>query len=163
MPPVPRPILALVACISLLLTVAAPVAAHAELVTTTPIDGAQLDAVPAEAVLSFSAELDPVSSGFVVTGPDGEPAGSGTVDLQVPDRNVMRGSMTGSGDGTYSIAWTAVAADGHEGTGTLKFTVGGEALADTALPPTPGPAALIGWLLLGAAGATLFGRRLLQR
>ena len=56
-----------------------------------------------------------------------------------------------------------MAADGHEGTCTLKFTVGGDALADTALPRTPGPAALIGWLLLGAAGATLFGRRLLQR
>ena len=73
MPPMSRqhPILALAACTGMLLAIAAPVAAHAELVEAIPADGAQLDAVPAEAILTFSAELDPDGSRFAVTGPDG--------------------------------------------------------------------------------------------
>jgi methionine-rich copper-binding protein CopC len=162
MPRVSRPILALVACTSLLLAVAAPVVAHAELVATSPADGAQLDAVPAEATLTFSAELDPARSAFTVTGPDGDEVGSGTVDLQVADRNVLSGSIAGEERGAYAIAWTAVAADGHEGTGTLHFSVGGDGLADTSMPPGSAPIALVGWLLLAAAAA-LLGRRMLQR
>ena len=163
MPPVSRPMLALVACTGLLLAVAAPVAAHAELVATSPADGAQLDAVPAEAMLTFSAELDPLRSGFTVTGPDGEKVGGGTVDLQVAERNVLRGTIAGQKDGAYSIAWTAVAADGHEGTGTLHFRVGDDGLADTALPHGSAPAVLVGWLLLLAAGAVWLTRRVLNR
>lgn len=162
MPPVSRPILALFACTCLLLSLAAPVAAHAELVEATPADGTRLDAVPAEAILTFSAELDPHGSGFTVTGPDGSEVGSGTVDLQVAERNVLRGPIAAAARGTYSIAWTAVAADGHEETGTLHFSVEGARLADTALPHGSVPPALVGWLLV-AAGAVLLTRRVRRR
>ena len=162
MPPTARPILALSACLGLLLMLAAPVAAHAELVTSSPADGAQLDAVPAEAVLTFSAELDPQGSGFTVSDPDGDEVGSGTVDLQVADRNVLRGSIAGTARGTYTISWTAVAADGHEETGTLHFSVGGAGLADTSMPAGSVPTARIGWILLAAACAGLVARRVID-
>lgn len=158
MPPLSRPILALVACTSLLLGLVAPVAAHTEFVEATPADGARLDAVPPEVVLTFSAELDPDGSRFSVTAPDGSVAGSGTVDLQVADRNVLRGPIGGDAHGAYAIAWTAIAADGHEETGTLRFSVGAAGLADTALPYGSGPSGLVGWFLV-AAGVALLSRR----
>lgn len=162
MPRVSRPILALVACTSLLLAVAAPVVAHAELVDATRTDGAHLSAVPNEVVLTFSDELNPAGSGFAIAGPDGSEAGGGTVDLEVADRNVMRGTIIGAASGAYSIGWTAVAADGHEETGTIGFTVGTTDVADTAVPAPPAPTALVGWLCV-AASALLVARRAYAR
>lgn len=134
----------------------APVAAHAELVSTTPADGDELDAPPDEVVMVFDGELDPEASGFTVTDPSGAEVGAGEVDLEVADRNEMRGAVESAEPGEYTVTWTAVAADGHESEGAFGFTVGGEPSTagpnpDTALPvPTPGAAQLAGVLAIVA-------------
>ena len=154
MPPVLRRVARLAALLVCFLIGAAPVAAHAELVAATPADGARLGHAPMEAVLTFSDELDPDGSRFRVLAPDGSVAGTGSVDLDVADRNVLRGAIEANGNGTYAIEWTAVASDGHEESGALTFRVGSAALANTALAgQSPAPA--IGWLLLAAAATLL--------
>lgn len=134
------------------------VAAHAELTSTTPEAGAELDQPPTEVVLIFDDELQPEGSGFTVAGPGGTEVGSGEVDLEVATRNELRGAVEINEPGDYVVAWSAVAADGHAEEGSFTFTVTDpdEPPApnpDTAVPVSPGPSGLLlaGIGLLSAA------------
>ncbi len=99
---------------------------HAELVSSTPADGATLDAPPTQVVLIFDDELDPDHSAFFVIGPSGTEVGTGEVDLVVADRNVMRGAVHAlPAEGLYVVEWVAAAVDGDKTTGSLSFTVSG--------------------------------------
>jgi len=95
--------------ICLLLTAPALVAAHAELLSSSPEAGETLDEPPAEIALTFDSELDPDGSEFTVTGPDDAVVGSGEVDLDIADRNEMRGDVEISEPGSYSVSWISVA------------------------------------------------------
>lgn len=147
-----RPLGAL-AAVGLLLTLAAPVAAHEELVASEPSAGANLEAPPTEVVLTFSGELAP-ESGFVVVDPTGEEVGTGELDLDVAERNILRGDVVIADDGTYTVSWTAVAADDHPEEGTYTFVVGAAEQPNTALArPSPAlPAGLALLLLAGVVG-----------
>jgi methionine-rich copper-binding protein CopC len=126
--------------------------AHAELTATDPAAGAALDDPPAEVVLTFDGELDPDGSGFTVTDADGSEVGSGGVDLQVAERNVLRGAVSIDDEGIYVVAWTAVAGDGHPERGSFEFRVGEAAQApDTALAPPAVPLLPAGAVLLAMA------------
>lgn len=97
------------------------VAAHVELAATSPSDGANLDEPPDEVVITFEGELDPEASEFTVTDSAGAEVGSGEVDLDVADRNEMRGDVDISEPGVYTVSWQATAADGHEESGEFRF------------------------------------------
>jgi copper resistance protein C len=137
----------------------APALGHAELVSSTPADGDVLREPPAEVVITFDAELRPEGSEFRVTGPGGE-AGMGSLDLDVAERNVLRGAVSASQPGTYAVTWTVLGEDGHQETGTFDFTVGG--VPETALRTAPEPMrlalTLAGGILIGA-GAVASRRR----
>jgi methionine-rich copper-binding protein CopC len=155
-----------------LIAVPTVVAAHADLESSTPEAGADLDTAPTEVVLTFSGELDPAST-FVVTDADGTTVGEGELDLDVAERNVLSGTVDISEPGVYTVAWTAVSVDGHPEEGSFEFGFqadaaqptpgddhhdGGAESPDTAMPsPTgPNPAVLVGLLLVvGAAGLTV--------
>ncbi len=142
------------------------VAAHAERTSASPEDGAELDEPPTEVVVVFDGELDPGASGFVVTDADGTEVGSGEVDLEVAERNELRGAVAIEGSGTFTVAWTATAADGHREEGRFTFTVvgddgdsdgddtDGDATPDTAMvaPSFPFPATAGVVFVLLAAG-----------
>lgn len=157
------PALALFAVLAL----AAPVAAHAELESTSPADGEELTTPPTEVVMTFGGELDPDGSGFTVTAEDGTEVGTGSVDLQVADRNVIRGAVDITEPGVFTVSWTSQAADGHPEEGTFTFTVlaeeadaGSQDTPDTAVPTTgPSPMLVAGLILLSAA-ILVGGRRL---
>ena len=83
--------------------------------------GSNLDTVPTEVTLTFDGELDPDGSGFTVTDHHGEEVGSGEVDLDVADRNVLAGTVTIDESGIYTVAWTVLGADGHEISGSFSF------------------------------------------
>lgn len=138
----------------------APVAAHAELSSTTPTDGEELTTPPDEVVMTFGGELDPEGSSFVVTDADGVEVGTGEVDLDVAERNEMRGAVDITEPGEYTVAWTSAAADGHPEEGTFTFTVvDADGTGDTGdtpntavpTPPGPHPLTLAGVALLGMA------------
>jgi methionine-rich copper-binding protein CopC len=157
------------AVLALLAVAAQPamVHAHAELVSSVPADGAELDAPPAVVSLVFNGELLPDGTGFVVTDSGDRSVGEGELDLSVADRNEIRGPVTILGSGTFTVDWTAIAGDGHAESGRLSFTV--RASASGAAPDTAmatakvDPASLIGGLLLLVATTHLRRERRAQR
>lgn len=163
-----------------LLLAPSTVGAHAELTSTSPEDGAELEEPPTEVVVVFDGELDPVASGFLVTDADETEVGRGEVDLEVAERNELRGAVAIDGSGTFTVAWTATAADGHREEGGFTFTVvggdghgdgddtDGDTTPDTAMvaPSFPSPAAagvVVVLLTAGLIVAHLAGGRQAKR
>lgn len=132
------------------------VAAHSDLESTSPEAGATLDEPPTEVAMVFSGELEADGSGFVVTDADGTEVGAGEVDLDVAERNELRGAVEITEPGVYTVSWTAIAADGDEQTGDFTFAyetdagAAGQDAPDTALqsPSASVPTILAGMLLL---------------
>lgn len=119
--------------IVLALLVAVPALAHADLVSSTPEDGAVLVVPPTAVELGFSEDLDAGKSSFRLVGPDGD-VGTGHVRKGGPTSMVLGDLQLAPGE--YRIKWTAAADDGHIERGTLRFTV----TAPTPAPATPSAA-----------------------
>ena len=124
-------LVAVAAASLLVLAVAAPVLAHAELVSSDPADKAVLAASPTTITLTFSEDLDASKSSFKVVGPAGT-VGTGKVG-GVTTQMLLPGLSLVPGD--YEIQWTSMSTDQHLLRGTLTFTVS----AATAAPATASP------------------------
>ena len=151
------------AAAAILLTLPAAVSAHAELVSSDPAPGDRLDEAPSEVTITFDGELAP-ESGFTVTDGDGHEIGAGELDLDVAERNVLRGAVTITEPGVYTVAWTAVSDDGHPEEGSFTFgydadPTGTSTAPNTALPrAADDPLVRIGVTLLLLAATTAGGR-----
>jgi methionine-rich copper-binding protein CopC len=118
-------LLGLGTAIGALLLGPAPIAsAHTELLSTTPAEGATLQALPAAATLTFSDAVDARYTKVAVSTPAAaEP---------VPVTPTVSGStvtvpLTAAGAGGYAVVYRVVSADGHPVSGRLGFTVAGAA------------------------------------
>ena len=138
---------------------AATVSAHAELTSSTPADGAVLDAVPAEVELVFSENVG-TPAALTVLGPDGSELGGG--DLAVVGDTMSRTVDGGAGAaGAYTISYQVTSADGHPVSGSIGFSIGGSgapapapSTASSSDPTTASPAVVAG---LAAAAAIALG------
>jgi copper resistance protein C len=128
-----RRIVAVVAALWLVLAVAVPALAHADLASSDPADKAVLATPPTVITLTFTEGLDQGKSSFQVSGPDGA---VGTGKAVKDGSKVMTLDGLDLGAGAYAIKWTSVATDGHVARGTLSFTVS----EPTPAPATPAPA-----------------------
>jgi hypothetical protein len=137
-----------------LLMLPAAASAHAGLASSDPAADAVLSRPPTEVVLTFTGELDPAGSAFTVTDEGGGMVGEGEVDLQVAERNVLRGGVTIDVAGPFEVRWTALSSDGHPEEGTFEFQVGDGSAPDTALPGRT-PLWPVGVLLLLASVAAV--------
>ena len=117
--PVTR-VAAMLAALALSLLLAAPVAAHAELVESTPEDGAALAASPTAVELRFSEALIADRSSFRLVGPGGD---VGTGQVTSDNGRVMTLSGLDLASGAYEVRWTAATDDGHIERGRIDFTV----------------------------------------
>jgi methionine-rich copper-binding protein CopC len=149
-----------------LLAMPAVVLGHVELTDSSPAAGENLESAPTEVTLTFDDELDPSLSSFTVTDADGNEVGSGEVDLTVADRNVLRGSVTITNPGVYTVGYSVAGIDGHQIGGAFSFGYDHDDVIpepteeehpDTALPspgvpvtPVLGGILLLLGLLLGA-------------
>ena len=145
------------AATALSLTIGLPMAAlaHTELLASTPADGAQLDEPPVEVVLTFEGEIGEASA-FTVTDVEGAEVGNGELDLDVADRNVLRGDVTIAEEGAYTVTYSIVGEDGDPIEGELTFAVGDVAPEPTTpntatVPPGIDPS-LLGLALVVMAG-----------
>lgn len=108
---------------ALLLTLAspaAPAAAHAWLVDSSPAEGAVLALPPTEIRLQFNEVVTPVQSSFQLI------SGSELIQLD-PKRegNVLTAALPDDlQDGNYLAAWRVVSSDGHPVGGAISFTIG---------------------------------------
>jgi copper resistance protein C len=164
-----RSLLALLAAASLIALSASAAAAHVVLQSSSPAAGANLQVAPDTVTINFDDELNPDLSNFSVTGPGAASVGGGSVDLTVPDRNVMTGSVTITEPGVYTVTYHVAGVDGHQLEGQFSFgyrtalaipnPTGGEG-PDTALPRPAGSGAplLVLATLVLVAGALLAKR-----
>ena len=120
----------------LLLTAAAPAAAHDELVASSPAPGERLADAPSEIALSFSSDVLTMGAAVIVADADGR-------DWVIGDPIVEAGTVTVPVDGSmpdagYEVRWRVVSSDGHPISGLIPFTVGGGSpLVRTTDEPSP--------------------------
>ena len=150
----------LAGCLALLPALAL---AHTELTGSDPADGSTITEAPDEVALTFAGELED-GAAFTVLDPNGSEVGSGSLDLEVADRNVLRGAVDVEATGQYTVTWSVIGDDGHEVAGEVTFTYEPEGEAstpDTALPAATGsPVTLAGVLLLVLASTAAVRRAL---
>jgi copper transport protein len=103
---------------------AAPAFAHAQLLGTSPTNGAVLTSAPGQVVLTFgeavqapptAIEIFSAGGQRVATGPVGHPAGR-------PDQ--VEAALPKSLEGTYIVSWRVISADTHPVDGAFTFSVG---------------------------------------
>lgn len=123
-----------------LLLVGAPgAAAHDRLVSSSPAADETLDAVPAEVVLTFSAEVQELGTvaelhegGGAVVAADASRVDGRDVVLDVPDDLPA---------GEYDVVYRVTSSDGHPISGEIPFTLDVAAAPTTAAPtPSASPA-----------------------
>lgn len=103
------------------LLAAAPASAHEELVSTSPADGAVLDAVPAEVTLTFGEEVESLGAAVVVTDSSGARIGDGAP--VVDGVTVTQALLPDAAAGAVTVAYRIVSGDGHPVSGTVAFTL----------------------------------------
>ncbi len=110
------------------------VALHNELLSSDPLDSAQLEVGPARITLTWDLPAQRGFSTIIVTGPDGNQwqAGPATEDGTVVSAPVRPLGPAGG----YRAAYRIVSADGHPVRGEVRFTL---TTPGTGTPATPPP------------------------
>ncbi|GAB3811302.1 CopD family protein [Tessaracoccus terricola] len=117
---------------------ARPAAAHAELVSSTPSDGAVLAEAPSTVELRFSESVGLVEGAIRLLTTDADPtplsatATDATVTVELPPLPT---------DATYAVAYRVVSADGHPVSGVVTFSVGDAAPGAPPVTASATPAA----------------------
>ena len=113
-------------------TSADPASAHAALLETSPAEDEVLDAVPDSAELRFNEPVELIDGAIRLFPSSGDVQ---TLEAQTRDHSVIvdlpRGKLP---DGTYSLTYRIVSADGHPVGGAVTFHIGEE--SDSAPAPT---------------------------
>jgi copper resistance protein C len=123
----------LLTAVTVVLT-ATPAAAHAELIASTPAQGASVAAAPTEVRLTFSDAVTPAPNVVEVTGPAGAQWVVGTPTVAGADVTVP---VEASGPaGAYTLTYRVVSADGDPVSGSVRFTLTADATAPTSSSPT---------------------------
>ncbi|SDG98219.1 copper resistance CopC/CopD family protein [Klenkia brasiliensis] len=117
-----RLVLVLLGGVAVLLGTAGPASAHATLVTSSPADGARVDAAPGEVTLEFDESVS-LGAGYArVLGADGERVDTGAAS--VTDDVLTIPLRDGLPDASYVVTWRVVSADSHPVSGAYAFVVG---------------------------------------
>jgi methionine-rich copper-binding protein CopC len=143
---------ALAAAAVLLLFACAPAIAHTDLESSDPKDGATLESAPEQLTLTFGEDL--LSQGGKLTAKDDTGVQVNLGPVQVKGARLTAAWPATADAGTYSVAYRAVAADGHPLEGRIRFTVTpsgqtptASATPVTATEPPPQPSASNPWIV----------------
>ena len=109
-----------------LVVFAGPASAHAELVASTPSQGAVVGTEPARVALRFSEEIVLKLSAVKVIGPDGRRLDAGALRAgPFGDDSLTVDLAPDARRGTFVVVWQVTAADdGHANSGPVLFAVG---------------------------------------
>jgi copper transport protein len=107
----------------------APADAHAELVSTEPASGEQLDAAPERVVLRFTESVDVSDDAVEVLTADGDRIDIGDPGHPDGERSSVAVDLPGLDDGTYVVSWRVLSSDSHPVSGAFTFGVGDAAAA----------------------------------
>ena len=115
-----------------------PAAAHDEVLSTSPEQGAVLESAPEQIELSYSGEIMDIGHQVLVTGPEGQSVTEGPLERD-GSQVVQPLAETGSEEGTYQVVWRVVSSDGHPIEGTYTYEVGDGAAPSLSSTPTDAP------------------------
>ncbi|MBT2674662.1 copper resistance protein CopC/CopD [Streptomyces sp. ISL-14] len=118
----------------------AQAAAHTELVTSSPADGAELKRAPDHLTLTFDEPVD-VAEVRVMT-MDGDRLPVSLVPGHQGD--VVRAALGHPADGSFAVVWSVVdEEDGHASSGRLDFGIAAPAAQDRGDEAAPAPSPLV--------------------
>jgi copper transport protein len=150
-----RAVLGILLAAVLLGTGSSVAAAHANLRSSDPQDGASLDHAPSAITLTFTERPDPALSSVEVLDPAGGHVPTGPLQPVPGDATSLRASFPShAGNGVYTVTWRTVSAvDGHFTTGTITFGIGATPPTTTgagpkSVAPAPTATSVLGRLLL---------------
>lgn len=123
-----------------LISLAAPVVASADVVSSHPAQGAQLDEAPSRANVTFSAAIDPTGSSIQVVDLAGKRHDLGDVTFTDGGRPTLSvGLHIEMPPGPYRIEWRALSSDGHSASGSIGFSIG------AGIPPPQASESVVPW------------------
>jgi copper transport protein len=129
---------------------AAPVAAHAFLVNTSPQSGDRLASSPELIEFQFSEAIVPGSQRIAVRNSDGADVSIESTEL-TSENSQLRAPLPQIPKGIYVVSWRVVSPDAHVEAGEFAFGVrvrGGLTAAPATSQPFPWTNAAASWLLL---------------
>src|SRR5947209_511637 len=153
----------------LALAPAAPASAHALLLRTEPAPQTTVKTAPTAIKPFFSEPVEVTFGAIRVFDVNGKRVDPGTLH-RVGDGSEVDVPVNGLKDGTYTVTWRAVSADGHPVSGGFTFYVGNPStISAVAIPSDQGAGRLVGWgfgavrfawfsALLGLIGAVVVRR-----
>jgi methionine-rich copper-binding protein CopC len=97
--------------------------AHAMPTHQEPAAGATVTATQSKVAIDFDDRLEPAFSSINVTDAQGKPVVSGKSAVDTANPKHMSVSIGTLAPGKYTVAWVAVAADGHRTQGRYTFSV----------------------------------------
>ncbi|MBB5959429.1 hypothetical protein FHS29_006050 [Saccharothrix tamanrassetensis] len=110
-------------------------AAHTDLLSSDPANGATLPQPPTKLTLTFSEPVPAESATVTVTAPDGSQWKAGEVSASGATLTIPVAPDPAT-SGQYVLSWQVVALDGDYVSGKTTFSL---TLPATAVPPTPAP------------------------
>lgn len=132
-----RSLLALLVGALVMLAGMGPALAHAQLLDSTPQDGAVLARAPEQVDLTFDEPVRAIAGAGSWVGSDGVPH---EVRTHARDEHVLVDLPAEVPDGTSTLTYRVISADGHPVSGTVTFSVGTPAVG-TSSHGTPAAAA----------------------
>jgi copper transport protein len=124
---------------------ASPAAAHALLLRTEPAPQTTVKTAPSTVKLFFSEPVEVTFGAIRVFDVDGKRVDPGKIS-RVGDGSQVDVPLTGIKDGTYTVTWRAVSADGHAVSGGFTFYVGNPStISAVAVPSDQGAGRIVGW------------------
>ncbi|HTH61903.1 MAG TPA: copper resistance protein CopC [Paraburkholderia sp.] len=97
--------------------------AHAYPTHQTPGAGSNVATSPKNVAIDFDNALEPAFSSIAVTDAQGNAVTSGKAVVDASNAKHMSVSVNPLKPGDYTVAWVAVAEDGHRTQGHYRFTV----------------------------------------
>jgi copper resistance protein C len=121
----PRPTVASVAVLALLVMTVLPSPARAHSVPQrfAPAPEAVLRSAPTEVRILFDGDLEPAFSAIQVTDAGGRRVDQGGTRLDPRNRRLLRVRLGTLTPGVYRVTWHILAIDGHRNEGTYVFTL----------------------------------------
>jgi len=135
------------------LLLASPASAHAELVASTPGNGARLAQAPAEVQMRFTEAVNLIPGGIRLVDEAG--ASVRTPEPAVAGHTLTWRMPTDLAQGSYVVSWRVVSSDGHPVAGAFSFGIGAPARAVAGNTPTT-PWMVVAARLAGYLGFALF-------
>ena len=124
---------------------AVPAAAHASLLASFPIAEQVVSSRPSEVRLTFTEAVDTRIGGVEVLGPDGRRVDIGRVN-RADDGATLIVPIDAAAEGTHTVSWRVVSADGHTVSGAYVFHVIRRTGAAIVGEGTDGPTVVAEWL-----------------